>query len=571
MGREKCILHPSTGKSNVPKTRFDHRRNFSFTGFARTSRISCRLLSLNELNMTKSSPKRKTIGKKAMILDEAVSAVLPTSSSCQWEFDPYAGVARYHPRLVERKDELRSYFDEKMQDAASCSSGSANYFHQSSDCFGALVAALSDCRDRSQKNSGLFLALDIYDIVCFHQLQEFAKLTAESVEPFDAFKRARFHKGHLLWEIVKMLDSLGYEWLKRRYTQLTLIEDILSRFFFSSKGSVSLSGSDLKFDKLSKPSMKSQLTELYQRTGCAELLAQELQIKEKDIGKLVEDLVAKIGDKFVLTRDAWLAQNGDKWPLELAMFPEWILGRVEVLSAYPKRPVTGERDFYLASRTYFHWVWYLFALAKKKTNNNVKGAVFEEICRYQACCVPGIRVARDLLGTAGQTDLLLIVEGMLRDFRDSCGPHIIAECKSGSDGGSKGNVAELIGKSVLFNSHILFSIDDTTTAGKTLEYVSLLKQDRSFVHFGPNEIAPDNFRNEPKKGESDPLKKSDWNAEEVWDRMRCSFDQLLTKERLKLSSLHSEFPITDFLFDWRNKYEQSKLELFREAKKAQTK
>lgn len=34
MGASKWFLHPSTGKSNVPKTRFDHRRDLACTGFA---------------------------------------------------------------------------------------------------------------------------------------------------------------------------------------------------------------------------------------------------------------------------------------------------------------------------------------------------------------------------------------------------------------------------------------------------------------------------------------------------------------------------------------------------------
>lgn len=52
--------------------------------------------------------------------------------------------------------------------------------------------------------------------------------------------------------------------------------------------------------------------------------------------------------------------------------------------------------------------------------------------------------------------------------------------------------------------------------------------------------------------------------------MLTNFEQLVSDNRLNLEHSHSELPITDFLFDWRDKYEP-KLELFRIAKTAHTK
>lgn len=496
-----------------------------------------------------------------------------------WDFGKTTDEPRYYSRMVENRDDLENFLDQRLKNhLKKTDSGVRNPYELGSYLFSEVITALADCRERSHYITGLFLALDVYDFVCFRQLQLFDD-AIKTYTPADAFKISRLHKGHLLWEIVKMLDSLGFEWLKQRYVVLTLIEDMLSWFHFSEYGKIEFSdeANTIFFKKdPNKQRRERAAREMYEKTGVVALLVREYQMTIEDLMKLHEDFLFAMEHFRFFSRQKIDADQDEGWPIQNLLFPEWFAGNADIFLEFRKRTSPKERDFYVMSRTYYNWCWNLIAMSyeinDKRIASNRKGRFFEEACRYIMSCVPGIRVMPNSLGPAGQADLIIIIDDMLRDFRDEFGSNILAECKSGKDGGSKSNVSELIGKSLLFKSHIFFSLQKTTSSGNILEHISLMNQGNAFVHFDLDVLAPIEFlkfREDDVEtgGSTQSRNNSRVTTDQIFKKFSLSFQEQIKDKSFSLSDLRLKLRARDFLLEWKREYEKSKLALFKRPRK----
>ncbi len=380
----------------------------------------------------------------------------------------------YITRLVDLDEDLASILcktiDSHYQDYLTKKSPQHPFqpLDENSQSFYLLVRMLNDCRERGQLLKGFKLSVAAYEYACMSQLIDWTANGAND----DSVVISRFHKGHLLYEIYRMCEAIGWQWHSKYFLSLTLIEDLLTHFFLRNKkpaifddaqnaGYAPLSAKKLDpvprnrgtRRKTSSTSQKegSQRDEVFENFWIYTGSCEALRVKHGLDSGRVKAVIAKMAhdvfgyrntapsetvDDSVIPQLGSAATRGKrKWPAAWVLFPEWVIGRCDMDQVVQSSPSTEESLRYPFNRVY--WAWMSSCLLAPEYNNPQRGKtglvdasmLFEETARYLLSAVPGVRVKMNVSGKGGELDLIGFIDAQSRHIYDVFGSEFIGECK----------------------------------------------------------------------------------------------------------------------------------------------
>lgn len=265
-----------------------------------------------------------------------------------------------------------------------------------------LQIMISDLRRSGRLLEALELARWAYELATLQQIYHFYDPGLPRVH---AVKRARRHKGHLLHQIVTVLDELEWRWHAAHFLMLTTVEDFLTYFFLRASyerkvwrrlgiapsadylGLAEPSGDD-PFE--AKP--YADLFEKYAaETGAFDALTRKYAVPEERVQAWIRQVAVRVfgfltGKMYVGNQastadntgglslgsekkfDGWKGTEfwgerlfpllgceggrGAAWPDAMVMFPEWVAGRIGLENALLELPSAYELDTYVINRPY---------------------------------------------------------------------------------------------------------------------------------------------------------------------------------------------------------------------------